>query len=231
MLTNRSRFIPVLATVFALLAASVGAAVVDGRARVIDGDTVSIGGESVRLHGIDAPEIGQRCVVASGRQADCGAIARDALRDRIGDRRVLCEGGERDRYGRLVARCFVGDEDLGRFMVAQGHAVAYRRFSSEYVGDEAVAQAALRGFWAGGPLLAPEAFRAQARAASQETPDLVRALQGGCVIAGNISGNGHIYHMPGQRDYDAVRIDLSRGERWFCTEAEARAAGWRAARR
>ena len=231
MLTNRSRFIPLLAAVLAFVATGASAAVVDGRARVIDGDTVAVGGETIRLHGIDAPEIGQQCVVASGRQADCGAIARDALRDRIGAGRVTCEGRERDRYDRLVARCAVGGEDLGRFMVAEGFAVAYRRYSDDYVSAEAQAVAASRGFWAGGPLMAPEAFRAQARAAAAEAPDLVRSSQGGCVIAGNVSGNGRIYHLPGQRDYDAVRIDPSRGERWFCTEAEARAAGWRAARR
>lgn len=51
-----------------------------------------------------------------------------------------------------------------------------------------------------------------------------------CIIKGNISSSGEkIYHMPGQRDYDKTVIDPSKGERWFCTEAEAIANGWRRA--
>jgi hypothetical protein len=76
-----------------------------------------------------------------------------------------------------------------------------------------------RGLWAGEVAL-PETFR--------HSPEPVA---GDCAIKGNISASGQIYHRPGQRDYDAVRIDSRKGERWFCTESEARAAGWRAARR
>jgi len=50
---------------------------------------------------------------------------------------------------------------------------------------------------------------------------------GKCVIKGNISENGRIYHVPGSPSYDRTKIDESKGERWFCSEAEARAAGWR----
>ncbi len=50
-------------------------------------------------------------------------------------------------------------------------------------------------------------------------------------IKGNVSISGErIYHVPGQAYYDETRIDRGRGERWFCSEAEARAAGWRRAR-
>lgn len=52
----------------------------------------------------------------------------------------------------------------------------------------------------------------------------------GCQIKGNISGSGKIYHLPGSDSYDRTKIDESKGERWFCTEEEARAAGWRARR-
>ena len=51
---------------------------------------------------------------------------------------------------------------------------------------------------------------------------------GQCVIKGNISSKGErIYHVPGGRYYDATVIDTAKGERWFCSEAEAVAAGWR----
>ena len=76
----------------------------------------------------------------------------------------------------------------------------------------------------GSDMAAPEAFRAAGQPAPQAAP-------GDCVIKGNISSNGQIYHLPGQENYADTRIDTSRGERWFCSEVEARAAGWRRARR
>jgi len=56
------------------------------------------------------------------------------------------------------------------------------------------------------------------------------AAAGDCRIKGNISSSGHIYHVPGSASYSATRIDTSKGERWFCSEEEAEAAGWRAPR-
>jgi hypothetical protein len=60
------------------------------------------------------------------------------------------------------------------------------------------------------------------------TPAQVQSTN--CTIKGNISSNGHIYHMPGQRYYNATIIDTAKGERWFCSVSEAEAAGWRAAK-
>jgi hypothetical protein len=66
--------------------------------------------------------------------------------------------------------------------------------------------------------------------ARKPTPYLVRSQVGVCAIKGNISSSGErIYHVPGQRYYDATRISESKGERWFCTEEEAVRAGWRKA--
>ena len=59
-------------------------------------------------------------------------------------------------------------------------------------------------------------------------PPVPSAPTTGCRIKGNISQSGRIYHVPGSPSYDQTKIDESKGERWFCTEAEARAAGWRA---
>jgi len=54
----------------------------------------------------------------------------------------------------------------------------------------------------------------------------------GCNIKGNISYNTgeRIYHVPGQQYYNETRISLWKGERWFCSEQEARKAGWRKSR-
>ena len=71
--------------------------------------------------------------------------------------------------------------------------------------------------------------RASTRSAAVAVPaDLPTTA--GCRIKGNISQNGRIYHVPGSPSYEQTKIDESKGERWFCSEAEARAAGWRAPR-
>lgn len=194
-----------------------------GRARVIDGDSLAIGARQVRLHGIDAPEARQTCTGADGRDWACGAWATRELAALVADRQTVCETRDIDRYGRSVARCRVDGQDLGRALVHAGAAMAYRRYSQAYVGDEAAAKRAGRGIWQG-ELLSPEAHRAATRA---ESPG---AAPEGCPIKGNISASGRIYHLPGQADYARTRINEERGERWFCNEAEARAAGWRRAR-
>lgn len=120
-----------------------------GTATVIDGDTIEIHGTRIRLHGIDAPESRQECNLADGTNWRCGQQAALALSDRIGRSTVRCEPHDRDRYGRIIAICFKGAEDLNRWMVAAGWAVAYRKYSLDYVGDEEQAHLAEVGLWAG----------------------------------------------------------------------------------
>ncbi|MEG3620184.1 thermonuclease family protein [Magnetovibrio sp. PR-2] len=118
-------------------------------ARVIDGDTLEVNGERHRLHGIDAPERGQTCTTASASPWPCGQAAADALREHIAGRAVTCMANGRGRYGRLISVCRVGDEDLGRWLVKHGWAVAYRRYSKAYVADEDDAREAQLGLWSG----------------------------------------------------------------------------------
>lgn len=118
-----------------------------GQASVIDGDTLEIHGQRIRLFGIDAVESRQRCE-RDGQAWNCGKDSAFALADRIGRSAIDCRGQEKDRYGRLVAVCFKGAEDLNRWMVEQGWAVAYRRYSVDYVAAEDAARAARRGLWA-----------------------------------------------------------------------------------
>ena len=123
--------------------------VVTGVASVIDGDTLEIHGERIRLFGIDACESRQLCEDASGQPYRCGQQAALALADHIGSRTVRCEGKTRDRYGRLVAVCYLGDEDLDAWMVLQGLALAFRKYSTLYVPQEDAARLGNRGLWAG----------------------------------------------------------------------------------
>jgi endonuclease YncB( thermonuclease family) len=84
-----------------LLAATAVAATLSGAPTMVDGDGLKLDGVSIRLWGIDAPEIGQPCHLG----ADCGALARDALAALVTGRTVACERVNTDRYGRTVARC------------------------------------------------------------------------------------------------------------------------------
>ena len=119
---------------------------------VLDGDTLKFPakGERVRLEGVDAPESGQNCLDRAGQRYRCGQAARAALAGVIGRKPVRCEGGRRDRYGRLLAVCFdSAGTDLNGWLVFQGWALAYRRYSIKYIPQERSAKAARRGVWSG----------------------------------------------------------------------------------
>ncbi|MCH8236788.1 MAG: thermonuclease family protein, partial [Proteobacteria bacterium] len=106
-------------------------------------------GERIRLHGIDAPEAKQTCIDGEGKEWRCGQEATFALANLIGDHWITCKGDKRDRYGRLIAVCYAGDYDLNAKMVRQGWALAYRRYSMDYVDAEAAAKEAGVGMWRG----------------------------------------------------------------------------------
>ncbi len=224
------RLLPLIAAALLLAAAPAFAepSRTSGPLRVIDGDTFDVGGVRVRLFAVDAPEMGQECTDARGVPRDCGAWVRDRVVDRFGGRQARCDRVDTDVHGRMVARCTVAGVDLGEEMVLDGLAVAYRRYGMDYDLAEKSAQVAGMGIWAG-RIAAPEDWRAGRAAAAAEAAAPPAAV-GDCIIKGNRSGSGQIYHMPHNRDYDRTRIDTAQGERWFCTEAEARAAGWRPAR-
>ena len=120
-----------------------------GRATVVDGDTLGIRNQKIRLHGIDAPESSQRCTRPNGKEWRCGQKAANALSDKIGQRNVRCVGDKRDRWGRLIAVCFLGSEDLNAWLVRRGWSVAYRRYSKDYVPQEGRARQAKAGVWSG----------------------------------------------------------------------------------
>jgi endonuclease YncB( thermonuclease family) len=201
-----------------------------GRATVTDGDSLEIGDTRLRLFGIDAVEGRQSCTRAA-RQWACGEEAARKLRSLIGDRSITCSQRDVDDYGRIVAVCRAGNTDLAAEMARAGFATAYRRYSDDYVDEESEARAARRGIWAG-EFAAPESYRGEQRAAAREPSESRQQPQrSGCDIKGNINGEGQrIYHTPASAAYRDTAIDESNGERWFCSEAEARAAGWRAPR-
>ncbi|MFT0891546.1 thermonuclease family protein [Pseudochelatococcus sp. G4_1912] len=199
---------------------------VAGRANVIDGDTIAVEGveSRIRLHGIDAPEGKQICDDDHGRHYLCGTRSADALSNLIGrNGTVSCTETGRDRYGRIIAICHSHGREINREMVRLGWAADFRRYSNDmYATEEKEAQSAKRGLWAGQFVL-PWEWRKGKRLTSEQGGGTSRE----CSIKGNISSAGAVYHIPGSIDYARTVIDESRGERWFCSEEEAKAAGWR----
>ena len=90
--------------------------------KVVDGDTLYLrvdGNQHViRLHEIDAPELGQ----------PWGWQARRALSNKVSRKNVVVEVSTTDAYGRLVGKVWLGERDINRVMVWEGHAWAYRQY-------------------------------------------------------------------------------------------------------
>lgn len=201
--------------------------VIVGPARIVDGDTIEISGRRIRLEGIDAPEMDQTCRTASAAPGTwaCGQSATRALTRLIAGRWVRCHGEANDAYRRLIATCFVGRQNISAWLVKNGFAWAFIKYSQRYSSEEEEARKVRIGLWAiGAAPQPPWEFRATRWAAAEQI-----APQG-CPIKGNITKRGRIYHTPWSRWYRKVRISPGRGERWFCSENEALAAGWRAAK-
>ena len=140
-----------VAVVLPALVSALPAETLTGYPEILDGDTLRFGGgERVRLAGVDAPERAQLCMKASGKRYGCGRASRKALKSLVGSDPVRCKASRRDRYGRWIAVCFdAGGEDVAARLVAQGWALAYRRYSSKYISQEQAARKAGRGLWRG----------------------------------------------------------------------------------
>jgi|JI9StandDraft_1071089.scaffolds.fasta_scaffold12999_3 endonuclease YncB( thermonuclease family) len=130
-------------------APSAGADAISGTASVVDADTLDIHGERVRLNGVDAPESGQKCKDAAGALYRCGTVAANELDKWINRNPVTCKVTGKDRYGRSLGDCSVRGESVQRWLVSNGHALAYRAYSTEHVMAEVKAQQAAAGIWAG----------------------------------------------------------------------------------
>ena len=189
---------------------------------VTDGDTIRIDGERIRFSGIDAPELKQTCLYQD-IEFQCGEFSKNLLIEKITNQNVDCIREGTDQYGRTLAECFIGQESLSRFLVRAGYAFAYRKYSMRYDLDEKGAAVNDRGLYSS-RVQRPAQYRAT-QAKGRIPPDR------NCAIKGNITKSGHIYHMPGQRDYERTGINEAKGERWFCSQLQARLAGWRKARR
>ena len=140
-----------------------------GTPKIIDGDTVHIYSKKIRLEGIDAPEIKQQCKkpfikISSvigfqfNKNYSCGVMAKIKLIDKIDNSKLKCISSSKDRYKRFIATCYIDKINLNKWMVRNGYAVAYKRYSKEYVRDEEYAKENQLGIWKG-TFITPEKWR------------------------------------------------------------------------
>ena len=142
---------------------------ISGVPKIIDGDTIHINDNKFRLEGIDAPEMRQQCKKESlkissiigftfYKDYSCGEVSKEELISKINGSEIKCIFTTKDRYKRYIATCFKGKINLNQWMVRNGFAIAYRRYSKKYVPDEVFAKENKLGLWQG-KFMEPEKWR------------------------------------------------------------------------
>jgi len=156
-LNNMKIFYSVI-IILLILNSKIIAGEMSGIPSIIDGDTIKVSNRSIRLHGIDTPENKQFCY-KNMKEYSCGKEATNALVKKINKNAVVCKVQKKlDRYKRYIGVCFVGEVNLNKWMVRNGYAVAYRRYSKDYIKDENYAKKNKLGLWSG-TFLQPEKWR------------------------------------------------------------------------
>ena len=236
-----------LILILAVLSASQGWAAI---AIVRDGSTIKLADVTYRLDTIDAPAFDQICIDEHADAWTCGVEARDQLANLIGSHQVRCDdlGADLAYKKRHIGICTVEGEtvSLNQLMVRQGFALSLDPTTkARFKEDEASAKDNRRGLWKG-CFVAPQQFRRgqkdgallgdSCRADKDREIRAVLfpdepAMPPGCSIKGKfavrarVTGNVGVYHLQGCRGYPA----LTKPERWFCSEEDAQAAGFRKA--
>lgn len=197
-----------------------------GEVTVIDGDTLQVGDEIVQLYGIDAPELGQLCY-ADGQPRPCGVEAALALRKLIAMAgpplhcRPWRDSGEEeasDPQGTRVEVCEIGSEDVAQVMLLGGYSVALPESFPDYVHAQERAQEGDLGIWHTDFQL-PWKWRRGERLPAEQVDCNVRGVTD--------SQGARIYHVPTDPDYNDLAVDPAHGDESFCSDEEARQAGWR----
>jgi endonuclease YncB( thermonuclease family) len=214
-----------------------------------DGATIRVDRTIYRLDGIDAPEVDQMCLNESDEIFPCGVAARDRLSAHIGNRAVRCEDKGQDPIykHRRLAICTIEGEatTLNEWLVREGWAIRFELTAKgRFAAEEADAREKRRGLWAGcfadprdmrgwdqnGARLIGGGCQADHKNRTREKLFRVDSpMPPGCPIKAKLAlraiGYDGIYHLPGCGSYRRAR----QAQRWFCTEEDARAAGFRKA--
>ena len=136
------------------------ATIFEGIPRIIDGDSLEINNNKIRLFGIDAPEIKQICKkpylnisflvsLSFQKKYECGLLVTNQLKKLIDNKTVKCISESKDRYNRYLSICYLKNKDINSWLVKNGYAIAYRRYSKKYVLEEQHAEKNKLGIWQG----------------------------------------------------------------------------------
>ena len=129
--------------------------IISGIAKVTDGDTIQINEKKIRFFGIDAPEKKQQCrkpwlsisFISFSKDYPCGQISTNKLKKKINNKLLICKWSNKDRYKRYIAECFKDKTNINAWMVRNGYAVAYRKYSKKFVSQEIFAKKEKLGLW------------------------------------------------------------------------------------
>jgi endonuclease YncB( thermonuclease family) len=213
-------FLPLLTAAVLAVAFQAGSGLADptpAAVSIIDGDTLQIGDRMVHLAGIDAPELGQRCMIED-KDWRCGLEAALALRKLAAFGTVSCVSEE--EAPTVVGACQIDGKDLAEVMVGQGYAIALPGAVPNYQNTEATARDAKLGLWRG-DFIPPSDWRQGARLPGETTDTIF------CVVKGAIKEDDQrIFYIPSDEQYEEIKIDTDKGERMFCSDDEAILAGW-----
>jgi endonuclease YncB( thermonuclease family) len=192
---------------------------ISGRAYAISGDVLRVDGMLVHLNEVEAPELGQPCHRANGRLWKCGQAAKSGLARIVRGKTVKCTPAGQDSDGNVLATCMIGTTDIATELVQRGYVFAVRSFFGSLNDAEDQARTAKSGIWQG-EIQRPQEWR------DQQWEDAKRDAPDGCPIKGLIRASSKLYALPWSQGYDRAKVHTKKGERWFCSEDEAKAAGF-----
>lgn len=193
---------------------------ISGRATAIAGDLIRVDRTLVRISGIEAPESRQPCYRANGRRWNCASAAKTGLARMVRGHTVTCTPSGTDDDGNVLAECVIdGTTNVAAELVRRGYVFATSSFFNSLSSEEEAARKAKAGIWQG-EIQRPQEWR------DQEWRDAKRDAPDGCPIKGFVRASTKFYTLPWSADYDRAKVHTEKGERWFCSESEAKAAGF-----
>lgn len=197
---------------------------VEGRATVA-GDLVRVGATTVRLADIEIPDREQSCSRPGNKRWRCGEAASAAVSKLVSGKQLKCEVRGQDAQGNTLGICLDGTADINAQLVKGGHVFAVGGLMPRYSAQESEARTAKAGVWGSETPERPADWR------NRMWEEARKRAPTGCPIKGQIAGSTKTYVLPWSPEYERVRVNTSKGGRWFCSEDEAISAGWKVAGR
>ena len=190
---------------------------------VIDGDTLDIAGQIVQLYGIDAPELGQRCL-HDGVWEKCGQNAAFELKKliEIGFLPMVCRQPDPGDESDAARVCLIGHKDIGFVLLETGYVLTTPDARLGYKDTEGQARESHLGVWHS-DFVHPLEWRKGKRLDGE-----IEAENNSCPIKAITKADGErVYLVPTDENYELIAVSQSNGDRYFCSDEEARVEGWR----